>query len=143
LEYIPNANLPECYIFDIDGTIAENVSRSPYEWLRVEEDKPHMDVIRILQELGEWSSIILLSGRDAVCRKHTERWLNKHGVSYTALHMRPEGNNIKDSALKHDLFHEHVAPFYNVRGVFDDRQQVVDVWRKMGLRCYQVAPGDF
>ena len=27
--------------------------------------------------------------------------------------------------------------------VFDDRQKVVDMWRKNGLTCMQVAPGDF
>jgi hypothetical protein len=26
---------------------------------------------------------------------------------------------------------------------FDDRQQVVDMWRAHGVRCCQVAPGDF
>ena len=27
--------------------------------------------------------------------------------------------------------------------VFDDRNQVVDMWRKNGLTCFQVADGDF
>ena len=27
--------------------------------------------------------------------------------------------------------------------VFDDRDRVVAVWRKHGIRCCQVAPGDF
>lgn len=31
----------------------------------------------------------------------------------------------------------------DVTAVFDDRNQVVDMWRGMGLRCYQVAPGNF
>jgi hypothetical protein len=25
----------------------------------------------------------------------------------------------------------------------DDRQKVVDMWRDLGLTCFQVAPGDF
>ena len=31
----------------------------------------------------------------------------------------------------------------NVAMVFDDRQQVVDMWRQNGLTCFQVADGDF
>jgi len=27
--------------------------------------------------------------------------------------------------------------------VFDDRNSVVDMWRENGVRCMQVAPGDF
>jgi hypothetical protein len=27
--------------------------------------------------------------------------------------------------------------------VFDDRRQVVDAWRALGLTVFQVAPGDF
>ena len=31
----------------------------------------------------------------------------------------------------------------NVAMVFDDRNQVVDMWRQNGLTCFQVADGDF
>ena len=31
----------------------------------------------------------------------------------------------------------------DVFAVFDDRQQVVDMWRSNGLTCFQVADGDF
>lgn len=27
--------------------------------------------------------------------------------------------------------------------VFDDRARVVRMWRKAGITCFQVAPGDF
>jgi len=31
----------------------------------------------------------------------------------------------------------------NVLCALDDRQQVVDMWRERGIRCLQVAKGDF
>ena len=31
----------------------------------------------------------------------------------------------------------------DIFAVFDDRQQVVDMWRKNGLTTFQVADGDF
>ena len=36
--------------------------------------------------------------------------------------------------------------FVDIDDVFmcvDDRQKVVDMWRSLGLTCFQVAPGNF
>jgi len=88
-------------------------------------------------------SIILLSGRDAVCRPETEKWLVDHKVPYDALYMRSEGNCDADHDTKERLFWEYVAPRYDVKFILDDRNQVVDRWREMGMKCLQVAPGDF
>jgi hypothetical protein len=47
-----------------------------------------------------------------------------------------------DNELKKQFLDEHV----NIEDVFlvvDDRQQVVDMWRKEGLTCLQVAEGNF
>lgn len=59
------------------------------------------------------------------------------------LYMRGEGATRKDSIIKEELFMEHVYRKYNVLFVLDDRNQVVDKWREMGLTCFQVAPGNF
>lgn len=47
------------------------------------------------------------------------------------------------SGKKLDLFNEYVRENCDVQYVFDDRQQVVDMWRSLGLTVMQVAPGDF
>jgi hypothetical protein len=49
----------------------------------------------------------------------------------------------KDSVVKQELFDEHIRDIYDVVAVYDDRQQVVDMWRAMGIDCFQVAPGNF
>ncbi|WP_457852111.1 phosphatase domain-containing protein [Mycolicibacterium conceptionense] len=36
-----------------------------------------------------------------------------------------------------------MSPRYTVAGIFDDRNRVVDMWRRLGLACFQVAEGDF
>jgi hypothetical protein len=66
------------------------------------------------------------------------------------LHMRgetaPDPDKLdqrKDSVIKQELFDKYVRGRYNVLFVLDDRNQVVDQWRAMGLTCYQVAPGAF
>ena len=43
--------LPKCVLVDIDGTVAEKGNRSPFEWLRVGEDTPKPNVIRLVQSL--------------------------------------------------------------------------------------------
>lgn len=133
------------FLFDIDGTVADmNGIRGPFDWKKVGLDAPHSDVIEVLKILeAAGNKLIGVSGRDEVCRAETEQWLYENNLPEFGLRMRPEGSQIKDSAVKHDLYHRYIAPNYNVKGVFDDRDQVVRTWRSMGLRCYQVAPGNF
>ena len=45
--------------------------------------------------------------------------------------------------MKLELFDRHVRDSYDVRYVLDDRQQVVDAWRSIGLTVFQVAEGNF
>lgn len=143
--YVPDLTLHRAWIFDIDGTLALNLGgRSPFDWGRVGEDSCNEPVRDLLQVIAERSaSIVVLSGRDEVCRQETVEWLEWNVGDYVELHMRPAGDTRKDAIVKLELFREKVAPRWNVLGVFDDRQQVVDMWRRVGLFCAQVAPGDF
>jgi hypothetical protein len=140
------AILQPAILCDIDGTLAHMRGRSPYDWGRVEEDFVDENVREIL-ELYHYNTevrIILLSGRDDVCRKETIRWLDHHLVSYDELLMRSNGDNRKDNIVKAELFNEFVKDRYKVRFILDDRDQVVKMWREeLGLTCFQVAPGDF
>ena len=48
--------------------------------------------------------------------------------------------------IKVNILHwlDDIFPDKNdIFAVFDDRQQVVDMWRANGLTCFQVAEGDF
>lgn len=58
--------------------------------------------------------------------------------------MREAGNNEKDSIIKRRLFDTYIKDKYDIQFVLDDRNQVVDMWRKdLGLCCLQVDYGDF
>jgi hypothetical protein len=58
--------------------------------------------------------------------------------------MRKNNDQRKDSIIKFELFENHIKDKYYVELVVDDRQQVVDMWRrKLGLTCLQVDYGDF
>lgn len=141
--YHPNINLPQCFIVDVDGTLALKGDRSPFDWARVGEDALNMPVAlatRGLEKMG--LRIVILSGRDEVCRDLTIEWLVVHDVPFDTLLMRPEGDTRKDAIVKRELL-DQVAEHYCVICVLDDRDQVVEMWRQIGLPCFQVAPGNF
>lgn len=142
-----------CFIFDIDGTIALKGDRSPYDYSKVSKDTVNFPVAAVLQALSEYYSadIIFMSGRQASCLVDTQEWLYRHGFlvagasgSQPHLYMRETDDSRPDYIVKNELFQKHIAGKYHVRGVFDDRDQVVDLWRnKLGLPTFQVANGAF
>jgi hypothetical protein len=137
---------PRAVLVDIDGTLAHRGDRSPYDWSRVGEDQPNPAVIELVQTIAAAGQhrIILMSGRDEVCRQQTEMWLDAQAVPYEALYMRPHKDNRKDSIVKADLYRRHIEGRYDVAWVVDDRDQVVRMWREeLGLTCLQVAEGNF
>lgn len=143
--YTPDTSLPSAYMFDIDGTLAshkypngKNI-RSPFEWNRVGEDFPIQPTIDILNLLAKDNNIFLLSGRDGSCRAETKKWLDEQGIGYDWLYMREPDDNRKDSIIKEELFWEHVAPFANVKAVFDDRPQVCLLWNELKVPLFKVG----
>lgn len=142
--YDPDPRWPKAVIFDIDGTLALKGDRSPYDESRVLEDLPNKPVIKMANFLYPQYDIFFLSGRTEGCRADTLTWLQKHLGFYIydrRLKMRQIGDTRKDSIVKRELLDE--IGNFNVHFVFDDRQQVVDMWREIGLTCFQVAKGDF
>lgn len=139
--------LPQVILVDIDGTIAKmSPERSPYEWHKVGLDTPIDGVIDIIQPIlsDGFIDAIFVSGRDGSCENETREWLNKNGFNGRELFMRKAGDMRSDEIVKEGLYYEHIHGKYNVIGVFDDRQRVVDMWRKkLGLTVFQVNYGDF
>lgn len=146
-KYVPDNSLPSVYLVDIDGTVATMGDRSPYDESRVFEDTVNEDVVAVVSMIRDSNGpdgIVFMSGRSEDCRKDTTRWLEEvGGFTNPTLFMRKSRDTRKDSTVKHELFNEHIRDNYCVKGVFDDRAQVVAMWRAMGLTVFQVADGDF
>jgi predicted kinase len=143
--YEAKPGTPKAVLVDIDGTTALITGRSPFDSSRVHQDLPNgpvIEVVRALQAAGH--RVVFLSGRTDDSRAATESWLAKHvGVAYDGLFMRASGDSRKDSIVKIELFDAHVREVYDVTCVLDDRDQVVEAWRGIGLTVLQVAEGDF
>lgn len=135
----------EAIIVDVDGTLAHIVNgRSPYDASRAMEDELD-DAVSVITAMAYQNGykVIILTGRSAEHKQVTIDWLEENGVPYDEIYTRESGDNTKDAIVKRDLYRRHVEPKYRVKFVLDDRNQVVDMWRSLGLKCLQVQPGDF
>jgi hypothetical protein len=155
--------LPWCVIYDLDGTAAIMGDRSPYDASKCDEvdrcNKPLRAVLWTMSEdayeyaVTDFNPVfesngplcfVAMSGRDSKYREPTKRFINKHDFPCDFLYMRTEGDNRKDAIVKEEMYEQHIKGKYNVLVVFDDRNQVVDLWRKkLGIPCFQVNYGDF
>lgn len=150
------------YIFDLDGTIALIDHRrhllegkDPNRWrafyAACTKDEPNFSVISVMHGLLiSGSEIWIFSGRSEEVRDKTISWLHRftlfpeHELTGPMLQMREAGDTTPDDVLKQRWL-DSMLPVDRQRLVatFDDRQRVVDMWRKNGITCFQVAPGDF
>jgi len=64
-------------------------------------------------------------------------------VAYEGLFMRATGDQRRDHIVKEEIFDREIRGRYHVVGVFDDRAQVVRMWRSLGPTVFQVAEGNF
>ncbi len=136
--------LLSAWVVDIDGTLAKMVNRGPFDWDLVDTDEPVEHVIRLVKELKNAGHIIiLLSGRDIVCEEQTKIWLEVYDVPYDYLYMRPLDSTQPDHLMKRDFYNQFIKDKFFVSGILDDRNKVVEMWRKQGLFVAQVAPGLF
>lgn len=135
-------------IFDIDGTMAHMQDRSPYDYSKVSTDTPDDHLHEILHQYRQAGYYVLfVSGRPSSCRMETIKWLQEHlNLAYGddfLLFMRAHDDKRDDSVVKYEIFDKQIRPYYNVRCVYDDRNRVVEMWRSIGLKTFQVADGDF
>jgi predicted kinase len=140
---------PGIYLCDIDGTLADISHRSPYDTAKCLDDDLNLhvaDLIKTLKKQGE--NVVYFSGRSDKFRRQTGEWLWKHGLLVAedegreCLFMRQDGDNRKDSVVKRALFENHIEGRYNVKGIIDDRPQVIRMWRyELGLPVFDVGDG--
>lgn len=141
-------------IFDMDGTLADCEHRRHF----VSGKKKYFD--KFYQAMGEDSRndvicglcnmyhmngwhIIICTGRPESYREITEQWLKNNGVFYKELRMRPDERQYDpDFEIKQDMLND-ILRERRVMVAVDDRKQVVDMWRRNGITCMQVADGDF
>lgn len=154
-------NKPTIYIFDIDGTVADCTHRLHYIYPENGKEKDwdtfHAEsvndttidsvatIAHCLFQAGH--GIVFVTARNDVSRKITEEWLETKlliPASEFKLFMRADGDRRPDFEIKKDIFEawpKHIQE--RVQCIFEDRANVVEMWRSLGLRCLQVEEGDY
>lgn len=144
-QYKPDPDLPKAVIFDLDGTLAIH-QRGPYEFHKCDTDLVDTEVLKLLNKYKTDHKILIFSGRDegsfSSIKIKSEQWLKDNGIHYDAILLRKHGDRRKDSVVKKEMLLSMYKKFNIVLAV-DDRQQVVDMWRRIGLKTFQVNYGDF
>jgi predicted kinase len=144
--------LPTTIISDLDGTLCLLNGRPPFNTADCHLDLPNEPVVECIEAMWERiirsgpkdTPIIFTSGREDQYREPTIRFLQKHldGLPYL-LFMRKTGDSRKDAVVKREMYEEHIRGKFNIIFWLDDRSQVVDMARELGLTVFQVAPGNF
>jgi phosphoglycolate phosphatase-like HAD superfamily hydrolase len=144
-------------IFDVDGTIANCEHRvhwvrsRPSNWAAFNRamhlDTPNADIVWLLRAMhAAGATILIASARGAEQRQVTEDWLRDSagvGGLYEKLYMRAAGDNRSDDIVKSEILDQMILDGYQPSMAVDDRDRVVKTWRARGLRCLQVAEGNF
>lgn len=142
---------------DVDGTLADCSHRQgfvrtkPKNWKAfnagIHLDKPHEDIIWLVKTLHQAGcKIIICTARTSDQKEKTMKWLDDvaglKGV-YSAIYMREEKDYRDDSIVKKEILDQIREDGHDPYMVIDDRDRVVRAWREVGLRCLQVADGNF
>lgn len=139
-----NPELEGAVIFDLDGTLADIGDRNPYDASTCEYDKVKYAVYdNLMRYKANGYKIVVCSGRSEKYLTETDRWLGKHGIEPDLFLMRKLDDNRKDYVVKYEMFMKEILPRFYVEAAFDDRQQVIDLWRDLGITAFQVADGRF
>lgn len=151
-------------VVDLDGTLCDSAHRDHLaqakQWSEFHEaakdDAPRADVAFLLSVLARRSILdeILLvacTGRNERYRQATLEWLIRHDLAvFDTILMRPDGDFRPDVEMKPALLHAFMSSLDVSKGVFpkvafilEDRDKVVEAWRNLGYKCWQVNNGSY
>jgi len=143
-------------IFDVDGTLMNVdhrrhfVSDGNNDWESflnpriMAKDTPNYPIVEIARHLQDvQNEIVVVSARNERHRTVTKNQLAGVGMHPEQLFLRPDGDFRSDKEFKQDVLNSLKENGWEPHLVFDDRNQVVEMWRANGITCVQVADGDF
>ncbi|KEO91230.1 hypothetical protein EH31_00785 [Erythrobacter longus] len=150
-----NPSQPKTVLFDIDGTLADierrrgHLDKPSPDWkafnAAMGDDTPNEPVVSLYLTL--WSSPeyspILVTSRSETSRKITEQWLIWNEIPFSRMLMRKAKDFRADHIIKEEILDQLLAEGLTTHFTVDDRQQMVDMWRRRGITCLQCDVGDF
>jgi len=144
--------MPSCYVFDLDGTLANLEHRLHYiegekkDWpgffQACDGDSLIEPIARLWWDLSP-SNRIIMSGRSDEVRDKTEAWLKIQNLVPAALYMRKEGDYRADHVVKAEMMNQAKADGWEPKLIVDDRRPVVEMWRAHGFTVLHCAEGEY
>lgn len=141
-------------IIDLDGTLCDIDHRKHFidqpkkDWNQFYENMT-FDLLNIWCDIiveqiyRSGTDVLIVTGRPSNYYTQTKEWLESNFIKYTKIFMREEGDFRKDSIVKEEIYEKYIAANYNVIFAIEDRKQVVDMWRSLGITCLQCDEGNF
>ena len=145
-------------IADIDGVCIDPSARIPfykakdwegyhYNW-QSDVVIPQGAVIYRMLNGNPYYKLLFVTAREERAREYTLHQLQKHvsvGITNDQLLMRPNNDydgqgGTPDYVLKPRLVQDAGYRIEDIFLVFEDRQRMVDEWRRLGCIVYQTAP---
>ncbi len=143
---------PDCMIFDLDGTLFNIDHRihliqgnhKDYNAFNKKciDDEIYPDIANLLYCLDSQYDIIICTGRSISVFQETAHKLGVYGIFPKSLMMRDIDNFEKDTIVKKRML-DAIQLDYCVICAFDDRDQVVKMYRDNGITCLQVKEGAY
>jgi len=140
-------------ICDLDGTLCnidhrlQYVKQKPKDWKGffegIQNDTPNMWCYLLVDAFKNKKALVFASGRSDDYMKATKEWLEKYGLPTNRLYMRCRGDFRQDYIAKEIILDFEILTRYEPIFFIDDRQQVVDLWRRRGFVALQCSEGDF
>ncbi len=145
--------MKDVVVFDLDGTLANVDHRVPLikcespDWdaffKACPKDKPNKWCVKMIAAMAEFGlDVKIVSARSKVVMKETRAWIKKALRNecidpgwIELIMLRDVNDHTPDVDLKRAWLKEFGKD--RILMVVDDRQRVVDMWRKEGLTCLQ------
>lgn len=136
--------LPKIVIFDLDGTLTHaNGKRGYFDWYKCDRDDRDEIVYKAYQRhLAAGDTIFFITGRAEEARESTVEWLSVYAPTYERLLMRKSDDFRPDFVVKEEIYNHYIKGKYNVEVIYEDKPKVVDMWRDLGFKVFQVSRGD-
>lgn len=143
------------YIFDLDGTLSNNLHRLPLlkagKWEEYNRAchldtpiDPTIAMLRLVKSAGH--SVFIWSGRSNTERAATVKWLLTHtGYEFTENDLWMRDNRLNNAELKLSWLKDldgKLLQGLKKGAIFDDQPDTVAMFRNQGFVCYDVGSVD-
>jgi len=139
-------------VLDLDGVLADARGRQHFlngpgrkDWRgffdAAADDPVIEEVVRLTELLDGALSIVLLTARPVRIRPLTEEWLERNGVDWHLLVMRPEGDFGPSVEFKRRTTRHLRERGFDLRLAFEDDRRNVDMFHEEGVPCVYLHSG--